>query len=173
MINLNFKEIKIRPRIKIELTPFDILLEVVSIFTLIYIWYLVLNNYHQLPETITTHFSSTGKADDFGSKSFIFLLPSIGILIYVLLTIINRFPHTFNYLKEITEKNAPRQYFLATRMIRFLKGDILIIFATITSFIIKDAQSNNTSLGEWFLPFILTSTFIPILIFIILMLKEK
>lgn len=171
---LSFKDnSKTRPKLKIEQTPLDILLEVFSFISLFYLFYYVFTNYSILPEQIPMHFNSSGEIDDFGSKSNIFLLPVIALGIYTLLTIINKFPHTFNYLTEITNKNAYVQYKLATRMIRFLKLDIILIFTFITFQIIREAKTGNSNLGEWFIPIIIGSSFVPIIIFIILMLKSK
>lgn len=164
---------KTRPKLKIEQTPLDIFLEVFSLISLFYLWYYVLTNYSTLPEQIPMHFNSAGEIDDFGGKSNIFLLPVIAFGLYILLTILNKFPHTFNYLTEITNKNALVQYKLATRMIRFLKLDIIIIFTFITFQIIREAKTGNSNLGDWFIPIIIGSSFVPIIIFIILMLKSK
>jgi uncharacterized membrane protein len=162
-----------RPKIKQELTNLDILFEVLAFITFAYLWYLVLTNYSGLPEQIAMHFDSAGKVDDYGSKTFIFVLPAIATALYSVLSIMNKFPHTFNYLVEITQSNAETQYTYATKMIRFLKLDVLILFAYITDVIIKDAQSTQSSLGIWFVPAFLCLTFIPIFIFIILMLRNK
>lgn len=168
----NFSK-KTRPKIKIEKSTFDIFLEVISFIGLIYIWFLVFKYYPSLPETIATHFNAAGKINDYGSKSTILLLPAIGTFVYLLLTLISNFPHTFNYLVEITKENAERQYKLAVQMIRFLKVDIIIIFGIITNSIIKSAISNKSDLGIWFVPLFLGITFIPMIFYIIQMVRAK
>lgn len=164
---------KNRPKLKIETNNFDILLEVIAIVILVYLWYLTYMNYQTLPEQIATHFNASGKVDEYGSKSTILLLPIIATGMYVLMTIINKFPHTFNYLTEITKENAYRQYKLATQMIRFLKANIIVIFTLITHFIIRDAKSDSSSMGTWFLPVFLGLTFIPIIAYMVQMIRKK
>jgi uncharacterized membrane protein len=50
--------------------------------------YLVLSNYSTLPDTIPTHFNTQGVADDWGSKTTIFIFPAIAFPIYILLSVI-------------------------------------------------------------------------------------
>jgi hypothetical protein len=96
----------------------------------------------------------------------ILLFPILGSVLYLLLTIINFFPHAFNYLKEITEDNALNQYTLATKMIRVLKLSILLIFSTLTVIIHLSATYQIKAMGYWLLPLVLSIILLPIAFFI-------
>lgn len=158
---------KERPRIKIELTVVDKIIEVISCVLLIAIWILTITNCRNLPETIPIHFDSKGVADGFGNKSMLFHLPIVASVIFIGLTILNKFPHTFNYLQEITIENAFKQYRNATRMMRVLKLIIVLIFGLISYQVIKHATGQIEGIGSWFLPFVMISIFVTTFYFLI------
>ncbi|GJQ32157.1 MAG: hypothetical protein HBSAPP04_09960 [Ignavibacteriaceae bacterium] len=71
----------------------------------------------------------SGNVSRMGNKNELLLLLGVLILLYAGLTILQRYPHTYNYLVDITEGNAPRQYSLAVRMIRWLKLMMVGLFS--------------------------------------------
>lgn len=111
--------------------------------------------YGSLPDTIPHHFNGAGEADGFGSKSYIWALPGIGLAMYVFLTYIGRSPHRFNYMVKITEQNAVTQYRLALRLTRLVKFGVMALFVYITWAIVKGAESGKAALNPWLLFIIL------------------
>lgn len=162
-----------RPIIKIEFTLNDKLIEIFSWLLFVMMWVIPIIGYSMLPDTIPTHFNIAGEADNWGNKLSVYILPVIGTLLFILLTVVNRFPHIFNYSVEITEDNALRQYTNATRLIRVLKLVLSVIFNLIAVFTIRSAKGESHGLGLWFLPLTLTLIFVPTIYFIIRMYKEK
>lgn len=67
----------------------------------------------------------------FSDNFTIFILPLMGIVIYFGMNQLVKFPNLFNYSVSITRENPQRHYELATKMIRFIKLAILIIFMVI------------------------------------------
>ena len=65
------------PKIRIGLTIFDIIIEIAALAALLSMWIIIITAYFKLPDIIATHFNDAGKADGFGGKSSIFLLPAI------------------------------------------------------------------------------------------------
>ena len=125
-----------RPIIKVELTKYDKILEIASILILLSnIIYLAIS-YQSLPDIIPTHFNMAGKVDAYGPKTTSISIPIISLVLYIGLTILNRFPHQFNYIGEITLDNAASQYKFATRMMRVIKLIVMIVFLVITISII-------------------------------------
>ena len=116
-----------RPRIELKLTQIDKILEIFGWIAIFGIWTLTLTNYFELPEIIPTHYNGTGKADGFGNKANILTLPIVSTILFVGMTILNKYPHVFNYQSEITDENALHQYTNATRMMRVLKLVIVLI----------------------------------------------
>ena len=148
-----------RPRISIKLEPIDLIIEGIGILGLIALITLPFMYYNLLPETIPRHFGITGEVDAYSGKGLIWILPLIGILMYVGMFWLNKYPHIFNYPQEITKENAERQYKMATRMIRVLNAIITCVFAYITYTIIQTALGNQEGLGSLFTPVFLILVF--------------
>ena len=120
-----------RPKLKLELNQTDKIIEIIGSITVLGIWIFTIVNYFDLPEIIPTHYNGAGKANGFGKKEAILILPTISTMIFIGITILNKYPHVFNYPDTITEKNALFQYTNMTRMLRFLKLSVVIIFGVI------------------------------------------
>lgn len=152
-----------RPKIELELTLFDKALEILGWISVLVIWILVITNYITLPDSIPIHYNSMGVADRFGGKENILTLPIVATVLFIGLTMLNQFPHLFNYPTPITEDNALRQYIYATRLLRYLKFIILVIFGAIT----WQTISNVHNIGIWFLPTTVALMLIPFIYFLI------
>ena len=85
---------------------------------------------------------------------------------YIFLTILNKFPHVYNYIKPITKENAEYQYRCARQLIIMIKAEFMIIFTYIEWNNIKVALEKSSSLGTWFLPIVLIVIFGTLLIYI-------
>lgn len=118
-----------QPKLKIELSKTDYIPEVLSVVCIISVILQLVLSWTELPEKIVTHFNLSGEPDSTGSKFTLLLLPSIIVMIYFLLTIINRYPHVFNYPVTINPDNALFQYRNAAVTIRILKLIILSFFS--------------------------------------------
>ena len=161
------------PKIELQLNQTDKILEIIGWVAVFGIWVLTIANYFELPEIIPTHYNEAGEADGFGNKSNILALPIISTLLFIGLTILNKRPHVFNYPSEITKENALFQYTNATRMIRFLKIIVMIIFGWIVFKTIQNVNRNEDGLGTWFLPLTMAIIFIPIIYFMMNTSKKK
>ena len=162
-----------RPRIKLQLKQTDKVLEVVGWVSVLGIWALTLTNYSILPEIIPIHFNGAGKADEFGNKTHIFILPIISTLLFIGLTTLNKHPHMFNYPSQITKENAVDQYTNATRMMRVLKLVIVLLFGLIVFRKIQIVNGHADGLGTWFLPFTIGLFIILSLYFLMMSMKDK
>ena len=162
-----------RPRIKLQLNQTDKVLEIIGWISVFGIWALPLINYFDLPEIIPIHFNGAGKADGFGNKTHIFILPIISTLLFIGLTILNKRPHVFNYPGQITKENAVHQYTYATRMMRVLKLVIVLLFGLIVFKTIQNVNGHADGLGTWFLPFTIGVFIILTLYFLMMSMKDK
>ena len=162
-----------RPRIKLNLSPLDNKLELTSKIFLVFMWGLTIYTFLKLPTTIPTHFNASGQADDYGNKMTLLILPILATTIYFGLTQLNKYPHIFNYMTEINEDNAEKQYTIATRMLRFLKLAILIIFSVIILFTYLTSIGVTNGIGFWFLPLTFGLLLIPTIISISQSFKKK
>lgn len=162
-----------RPIIKLHLSKFDKGLEAAGFIMVLLLWILTAVVYSRLPVTIPTHFNFSGVPDDFGSKTTLIVLPVIGTIIFGGLTLLNRNPHIFNYASDLTRENAEQRYTNATRMIRFLKLAIVVIFFMIVLFTYLTATGKARGLGIWFLPFVFLLTLSPTVYYIVKRLRTK
>ena len=156
-----------RPKITLIPTTGDKLVELFGWLILLTLWVLTITHYSTLPDTITTHFNGAGEADGFGRKASIIGLPLIASLLFIGITVLNRYPHIFNYPTAITQDNALRQYTLATRMLRYLKLVLALVFGGIEFMTIQNTTGKAAGLGVWFLPLTLVLIFIPLIYFVI------
>ena len=62
--------------------------------------------YSSLPERIPSHYNIAGEIDSYNSRSSVFILPVICLLVYLPITILQCFPHLYNFPVEVTEENA-------------------------------------------------------------------
>src|SRR2546428_8950316 len=91
-----------RPKLIIELTKVDKLLETVCLMILVVLWLGTIAFFSKLPDQIPSHFNAAGQADDFSYKTHIFVLPIVATIIYIGMTILNKRPHIYNYLTTVT-----------------------------------------------------------------------
>ena len=66
-----------RPKISIVKKTIDIFFEMTALLTIFFMWGFCFYHYNSLPEIIPTHYGVNGKADDYGSKKILFLIPAI------------------------------------------------------------------------------------------------
>lgn len=139
-----------RPKIDVPLEPLDIIVDLISVTLIILIIVYTAINYGDLSETIPTHFNASGEADGFGDKIYVWMLPVIGIVTFVLLFVLNKFPHIHNYMVNITEENALKNYRFSTRIVRFTNVFVAVLFACIQYMMVEQGKGNDAGFGSWF-----------------------
>jgi len=142
------------------------LIEIANLAILVLTWVYISLSYSELNSEIPVHFNASGEADRYGDKRSIFLLPLISTMLFIGLSVLNKYPHIFNYPTEITKENAKRQYRNATNLIRILNLIIGFIFAYIIYETINTKTENSKTIGEWFLPTFIIIINIPTLYFL-------
>jgi uncharacterized membrane protein len=155
-----------RPVLKLRNSAIDWVLEVLAAAALIY-GIILLIPYGEIPDRIPRHFGASGEPDAWGGKSLLLWLTGLSALLYGGLTVLNRFPHVFNYPWNITEENALRQYALARSLMNAIKACVTAIFTYIVYGTLQTAYGNAQGLGVGFLPFILTATLAPIAVYFV------
>lgn len=162
-----------RPQLKLQPTKLDKGLEAVAFGILTLLWVLIFLYYKSLPEQIPVHFSLSGKVDIYGGKDSIFILGLVPTILLFLMTILNRYPHIFNYTEEVTENNALRLYTNATRLIRTLKVGIALIFLIILLSTVEVVRFGQSELAKWVLPSLILFMFLGTMFYVIAIMKGK
>lgn len=141
-----------RPKIKPEKSGTHNLLDIVSIAALVIVMVKIFTEWSGLPEIVPVHFNMAGEPDGYGSRFILLSMPAISLFMYITLSIVARFPHTFNFAWPITMENAEKQYRLAVDMLVWLKMELTVLFCFITWIMIQSAMGGSSGLGIWFLP---------------------
>jgi len=162
-----------RPKIQLSLTTADKCWEIIGWLAVIGLWIWVIAHYPKLPGVIPTHFNEAGKPDGFGRKAYVLALPLMATILFLGLTVLSRFPYIFNYPTSITKDNALRQYKNATRLIRYLKLNIVVIFGLVALRAIQRPGGEQSGLGAWFLPLILGLILIPLGFYIVKSYRDR
>ena len=164
---------EIRPKIQVPLKKIDYIIELIAMILLLSSWIYSIQTYHSLPDIIPTHFDIHGQVDDNGSKGTLFIMPIIFSVVYLLLTILNTKPQSFNFPVKITEENAAIQYQFATRLLRVMNTLIGWTILSICWIINSSARQGNLPVGEWLVFVDIALVFVPIIIYVIVARKHK
>ena len=127
----------------------------------------VLVNYNVLPDILPRHFNLRGEPDGFWSKQNIWFLLATTLVGYIGLTILGRYPKSFNYPYEITADNTERQYKNSVLMIRIVKTLIVLMFSYLTCATVNIGLGGQKELGLFFAPTALISILGTVVFFII------
>ncbi|WP_337020393.1 DUF1648 domain-containing protein [Oceanobacillus massiliensis] len=156
-----------RPKIKILKTGSEWIWDIIGYSfyfgSLIFLVY----NWNELPNEVPAHYNALGEIDRWGSKMELFILPIIGAFIALLMQLFERFPELHNYPERLNEENAKEFYLIIRKIVNQSKNICLIIFALILIESVSIALGLGNGFGGWFLPIVLLSTFIPIVLGII------
>nr|WP_319489549.1 DUF1648 domain-containing protein [uncultured Caproiciproducens sp.] len=141
-----------RPKIELPYSRLEKLIQILSFFSLLVLIGLTVFSMIHLPGRIPTHFGASGRADGWGGKGSLLMLPVMAVILYVAMTILERFPWAYNYAVEITEENAAYQYKLGRQMLEWIKCIIIVIFLYLQWQTEQVARGLSAGLGAWFLP---------------------
>ncbi len=119
-------------RIATRRTLYDWILAILSFTALIYML-LPLLSYRELSDTalIPIHYNIMGDVDNWGSKVTLLYLAGAGVILYILLSISERFYKKFSYPIRVTSNNEDQIYRLGVRLIRHVNLFSTLIFANI------------------------------------------
>lgn len=137
------EEIIERPVLKIKWTLLDYLLEFIAAAFIISTIVYAIIAYNNLPDTVATHFDFKGEPDAFGNKSSIWAMPIVSFVLWMLLSIVNQFPHSFNYPFKLTNTNVERQYRMAQRFMRIMKIWVCGLFLYVLNTIVESSKSQD------------------------------
>ncbi len=157
-----------RPVIRPEMMPVDWLFEALAFIGLVTMAGFLIYHFPRLPETIPSHFDGAGVPDEFSGRSTLWVLPGISLLLYILLSVMMRVPHQFNYSVKITRENAAIQYAMAMRLIRYLKAGLMWMFFYIVYGTVMTAEQRSEGLGLWFLPVTVGGMILPVFVYLFL-----
>lgn len=81
---------------------------------------------------VPLHFNARGEVDSWGDASTTLLLPAIALVLYGLLTWVQRHPRWCNYPVEITDANREQAYRQMSRIVYRIKVLVMALFLYLT-----------------------------------------
>lgn len=137
-------------------------LEIVALLLLLLTWgmtaYAVLGS-NPLPARIPTHFNAAGQPDGWGTPSMLWLMPVVAAVIYLLMSLVARYPAAFNFPMRTAPAARRRLEGIALGMIAWLKAEVVGLFAWIQYQTVQFARRGQGTLSVMFLPAVLVVVF--------------
>ncbi len=144
-----------RPLLNIPKTKMEVLHDAASIVILIGTFVYLYWVWPTISDNVPIHFNASGEADRWGSKGLLIVLPIINVILYAGFAILSKYPHVYNYVREITEENAHRQYLNARMLMSWIKLETVALFGYVEWGMIQAASGNEDGLGLWFVPVVI------------------
>ena len=151
-------ELTNRPKLNLKITPLEIFLNVITLAVFVGLIVYLISSWTIIPSEIPAHYNVVGEVDRWGSKGEMLILPIIGFVMWIGMTVLEKFPHLYNYI-NLTKENARAQYLNGRLLINVLKNEIVLLFSYGTWKNVQVAIGDQDSLGVWFLPVFLLIIF--------------
>jgi hypothetical protein len=97
----------------------------------------------RLPEAVPLDFDADGRADAWGAPRVLALLPGVAFIVYVALSVLQRFPEAFDYRAAVTEANAPVLYRKGRWLVRGVKIVLTLVAATFFLILMNTAHQST------------------------------
>jgi Protein of unknown function (DUF1648) len=105
-----------------------------------------------LPDRVPTHFDAAGHPNAWGSPAGIIVLPAIAGALYLLMSVVMRFPDAFHYPVPVTALNLTRLQQVTLGMIAWLKAELACLFCVLQWIYVRSAQSGDGRMFPMILP---------------------
>ncbi|HUB30016.1 MAG TPA: DUF1648 domain-containing protein [Terracidiphilus sp.] len=119
---------------------------------LVWITWSALYGPNRLPDRVPTHFDAAGNPNAWGSPSGMLFMPVIAGLLYLLMSVVTRFPDSFHYPVRATSTNIARLQAVTVDMIAWLKVELACLFLTLQWAFVQSAHSGNGRVFPTILP---------------------
>ena len=141
---------------------------IICFASLIGITVYLITTWHSIPAEVPAHYNAAGEIDRMSGKSSLLMLPIMGWLLCIMISVLERFPRAWNTGVKVTEQNKARVYGICRSMLFLIKTFIAMDFAFMEVFMIK-----GWALPIWFTPVFLVVLFGTIIVHIVLLFRSK
>src|SRR6478735_1832289 len=104
--------------------------EMVALCMVVFGWAVTANavlGRNPLPAKIPTHFNAAGQPDGWGTPGMLWLVPVVGTVIYLLMTLAARYPAAFHFPMRATVSARRKLEAIAISMISWLKVEVICL----------------------------------------------
>jgi uncharacterized membrane protein len=140
---------------KPQYTKFDIIPEAISIITLLTLFIFTYYLWPSVPEKIPNHFSFSGVPNSWGLKGALPTLVYVSVFIFLLFTVLSRFPRAINFPVKVNEENSKSHLQLRFSLILWIKAELVLATTYIGMQGMRIALGQSQGLGEYFGPIML------------------
>ena len=126
-------------------TAFSKITNLISLLSVVGIVLYVIITWKNIPDMIPGHYNIAGEIDKYSSKNSIWILIVVQILLFTMMSVLERFPNIWNTGVKITEENRERVYTNLRNMQTYLKMMIMIYFSYMTLQSIAGERLNSIS----------------------------
>lgn len=155
-------------KIKIRRTIPDMILEGLSLLGMAGTTLYLIVGWDSFPDRIPVHYNAAGEIDRWGGKGELLFLPVVMWILYIGITLIQRFPQIWNTGVQVTQENGARVYRILMYMVETLK---LIITAGLSFLSVFGVTGRN--LPAWFLPVFLGVTFADLIFWLVCLVRRQ
>lgn len=152
-----------RPKLKIKKTNTEWIWDIVGGGIFLAMLFFLMMKWSDLPAEIPTHFNVAGEADRWGSKGTIITLPIIAIFMWVMMSVIERYPHTHNYPDRLNEQNVHAFYLSSRKLLNKTKNICLLLFSYILYQQVKGAILGISTFSPLFIVVFFLALIVPII----------
>jgi uncharacterized membrane protein len=147
-------------------TRSTIILEVISILSLLTFFIFTYFTWPSVPQRIPDHFGWSGTPNSWGSKGMLPTMLYVTIIIFILLSIISRFPRLINFPIPNNEDNSKSHLQLRFSLILWIKAELVLFTTYIGIQGMRVALSQSEGLGSYLIITLLAVLFSTSAIFI-------
>ncbi|MFA0815064.1 MAG: DUF1648 domain-containing protein [Anaerofustis sp.] len=147
---------------------YDVVINLFCLLLLVGIVAILIVNWSNIPDKIPGHYNAVGEVDRWGNKEELLILPIIGWILYIGITVLEQFPQIWNTGVKVTEQNATRIYRILKNMVGTIKLLMVFVFVFLT---VNSAFAK--ALPDWFLPTFLVLIFGSMIFFIVKLIRAR
>ena len=153
---------------KIKRNKYDIIINFLSLLCLVGTVVFLIISWKTIPDEIPGHYSAAGEGDKVTDKSSLIVLLIVGWIIFIGLSVVEKFPQIWNTGVQVTEQNKEKVY----RILKTMIGTIKLLVALMISYLTLYSATGK-SLPLLFTPDFLILMFGSIALFIFQLVKDK
>ena len=106
-----------------------LIMNIIGVLALLGSTLFVIIMWSQIPDQIPTHYNFAGEADGYGGKGSLIFMMVLAWFVFVLITVLMRFPNTWNMPVKVTAENKARLYSITRAMLEVIKMLVSLLFA--------------------------------------------
>ncbi len=148
------------------------IIDILGVILTLFLVVITFMHWKDAPDIIPIHYNIRGEIDGYGSRNTILYILPIALIIYMVMSILGRYPQIYNYAVKITPKNKQNQYNMASTFMRVINIEVMLIFVSM-QMKLDTASTSNSNLFMLFLPIELIIIFGSIAFYIYKSIKNK